>query len=339
MAFEKNTAYEKRIEFKNNANASVFEFPQGNFFGAMDLDINLDIDVATGAMVTIEQHQIARCIEELVIMRDGENVVWQLAGEELARLFRYREGVEAAGNVQLSVGTGNNKTGRMFLHVPFHIMDTMKQSDCAMDTNSHKYELKLKFRDIKSDGGLYADTSAGAITLNDAGCYIDLTLHKLTPVKGPTGNGDAYTKSAPYFPGYISRVDTITATKPDFDIEMPENKVIHGVMLFANADAASGSNPVGSNSIFTDRLQLKNTQGRVIQNPKATTVRELTSLKRRQNSLEAGLYDYEFTEYGNIIDSLLSDGIAPLKIVAAVAKQTYDTRVTSIIRTIEQQGA
>lgn len=338
MAFEKNTAFEKRIEFKNNANASVFEFPKGNFFGSMDLDLNLDIDVATGAMVNIINHQVARMIEELVIMRDGEHVHWQVSGESLARLFRYQEGVESVDNAQISTGTGAGKTGRMFLHIPFYVVDSMKKSDCAMDTNSHKYELKIKFRDITADNVLYADTSAGTITVNDAGCYIDLTLHKITPVKGENG-ADSWQKSAPYFPGLTEREDTITATKSDFPIELPENKMCHSLLLFANADASAGVNPTGYNDIFTDRLQLKNTQGRVIMNPKATTIRQLTSLKRRNNSLENGLYDYDLTEYGNLVDSLLSDSVAPLKIVAAVAKKTNDTRVTTIIRTIERQGS
>ena len=336
MAFEKNTAYEKRIEFKNGANASVFEYPKANFFAGMTLDINLAIAISDGAMVGVLQQQIGRCIEKLEIIRDGDNTVWQISGEQLSRRFRYREGVQAVDNAEIPVDVDTAVAGRLFLDIPFHPLDAVKPSDYAMDTNKHKYELKIKFRNITLANVLFKTVSGGTITVDTANSFIDLTLYKLTPVRGPNGD-DQYTKQAPYFPGIIERIDTVAATKPDFEIELPENKVVRGVTVFAETDAASGLDPGGSNSVLTDSLTLKNTQGRTIQNVKATTLRQLTSLKRKAASLEAGLLDYDFTQYGHIVDSLLSDGIAPLKIVGAVAKLTYDTRIVSVVETVEQQ--
>lgn len=341
MSFEKNTAYEERIALKNGGNATVFEFPLGNYFGAMDLDLNLDLDIATGAPVGIISHQVARMIEKLEIFRDGENQIWNIAGEDLARLFRYRDGVEAVDNAQIAAATGNGVTGRMFLHIPFYLLGSPKQRDCAMDTVNHKYKMKIKFRDVMAANTLFKDlaTNSSAITVNDSGSYIDLTLHKLALKPGPNGQPDAYDKVAPYFPGLISQTTTIDSTQSDKEIKLPESKVIYGAVLFANADSDSGVNPTGYNTILTDNVVLKNTQGRVINNIKVATLRQLTSLKHRNASLEDGLYDFDFTEYGNIPDSLYSDNVAPLKFVMPVAKLTNETRIMTIVKTVERQGS
>lgn len=338
MSFERNTEDEKRIEHKNGGN-STYEFPQGNYFAGMHFDMNIDIDLATAVAVTVLPEQVARMIEELIIMRDGNNVAWQISGEMLARLFKKnKNGVEAASNTTMSVAVANGKTARCSFYIPFSILGAPKASDAAMDTNAHKYELKIKWRDLTASGTLFADTSSSAITINAAGTYIDLELDKITPVTGPDGKADSYSLKRPFFPSLMEQQDTITQTKSDYRIELPENKVVHNLVLFTNTESTANA-WTGSNSILTGNLNLRNTQGRSIQNRKASTVRERTSQDLNLGSnIEDGLYHFPITQHGNIVDSLVSDGTKPLYVRADVAKLANETRITTIVQTIEQQG-
>jgi len=335
MAFERNTQFEKQLDFKNGSN-DTYEFPRGNFYDGVTLDINFDVSISVAPAVTALQHQVARIIEEVIIMRDGENVSWQLSGETLARLFKKQKGVEAASNMTITGATGDNKKGRCFLHIPFNIIGGLKASDAAMDTVHHKYELKIKYRDIKADGTLFADTSAATIELNSAS--IDLELHKVTPIAGPNGAPDSYLVNAPLFPGLMERQDTVAQTKSDFDIEMPEYKTCYSVFMFAQKKV-SAENWQGSNDILSSLLTVRNTQGRVIQQRKATVLREETSMVLEQGSnLENGFYILPLTQHGNVVDSIVSDGTKPLYVRAGVTKPAEDANIVTVTQTIEQQG-
>ena len=332
MAFEKNREYEDQLEFKNGGSVS-HEFPSGNFFAAMTMDINLDINLATNAATAALAHQIARVIEKFELVRDGKHIEWQISGESLARLFRKIDGLEAAGNVSMTTAIGNNKTGRMTLRIPFYPMDAVKPSDYALDTVHHKWELKIKYRDVKADGVLFRVANTSDITVNDAGSYIDLQLDKITPL-----DGDSYLKTTPHFYGLIEAHNEVNQTKPNAKFELPENEVIRSVVLFANHEATADE-WTGANDIMSDVIALKNTQGRTYQKPKVSMLREETSLKWREGSnLEAGLYEFDFTQYGNMVDAIVSDGVTPLYLQTSVTKKAGATRVTQITQTIISQG-
>lgn len=339
MALRRKRMYTDRLEYKKSGNDSL-EIPDGNFFAGMSLRFNVDINIATANAADILPQQIARMVEEFRIIRDQNEIAWQISGENLARIFKKRMGVEAAGNTGLTVNTGNNKVGTLYLDVPFHPIDAPKPHDFLMDTRHHKYKLYVKYRDLTAQGTLYGDLSGGAvITANTSNCYIDVTLNKVDPIKGPKGNQDALDSGViPYFPDLLERTNEVNQTKPDFRIDLPENQILRTIFLFANYEV-SADYIAGDSAILTDYVELKDTQGTSYQKVKATDLREDTSVKMRDASLEAGWYEFALTEFGHIVDSMPSDSLRPLYLEQAVKPNAGGTtRIVSITQTVFQQG-
>lgn len=337
MAFNLDRRYQGRLDYKKSGNDSM-DVPAANFFASMKLTFHANLNIAGAPATKILPQQIARMVEEFRIIRDDNEISWQISGESLGRLFRKRSGKEAVDNVAIDGAIGTDKEGQLFLEVPFHPTDTPKPSDFLMDTTRHKYKIHVKYRDITEQGTLFGGTAGATITTNDSDCFIDVTFDKVVPVNGPNGKPDSLLAGfVPYFPDLLERTNEINQTKPDYKIEMPENQVIRNVFLFSNHEQSTDE-IVGASDIFTDSLELKDTQGKTHQKIKARDLRQDTSLRWSEDTLEEGFYDLNLTKFGNMVDSLVSDSLRPLYIEAAVAPKTGTTRVTSVTQTIFQQG-
>ncbi|MCB9980776.1 MAG: hypothetical protein H6863_06555 [Rhodospirillales bacterium] len=337
MSFEYNPAHRQRVYYSPGG-SEIVKFPRGNIYTAMNLAINLEVDVANATNnANIPDNQVARVIQDMALVKNSSDTKWKLSGEALATLFRYsRKGVEAASNVQIAVTHNvSNVPGKMHLHCPFHPLDALKPWDFGCDTRGAEWELHITFRDLTAAGTLFGTINA-AITAAEAENYIDIELEKLALRPGPNG-ADSLSNRAPMIVGYRETSTNVTANNPSFSIDIPEMKDYRNVILWTT-HFANTLQEVGESDILDDMVKIFDTQDHTYVHRKASVLREDTSLRwALGSSLPAGVYDVNLTKFGSALDRVVSNDVNRLLAEMSVAKQSNATQIRSIFVTQERQ--
>lgn len=335
MSFKSKNTYVKRFYYEAGQ-TQVYKPPRANLFTEFDLDINLEVDIATSASSNAPDYQIARAIQKLEVRTSDGNVKWSMSGEALAVKFLYRRGVEAKSNASIAGATGNNKQGRMFLKCLFSPDNAARPQDYMMDTRAQEYEIAVTWRDLTVAGTLFG-TIAGTMAAAQGENYIDLTLHKVDLSPSPNGTKDAYATQSPFIRGLREVIEDVTSTQDGFLIQPSKMKQYRGFTLWATHEANT-SQEIGINTILTDKIVLQDTQDTQYHSVKARSLHEETSLARGLGSgLPDGIYDMDLTRFGNLVDEIASDNVVELKLLPDVTKLANATRIHMIYDTTERQ--
>ncbi len=308
----------------------TYEFPRGNLFAGMNLLINLEIDIAASASAGVPSFQIGRAIQKLEIKR-GNTAVWSISGEMLELMTKYRFGHEGKANAGLTVATGTNKIGQLYLPVRFAPDNALKPWEYAMDTRAHKYTLAITWRDLTAAGTLFG-TNAGTVSATKAENYVDIELVTLQPRPG-----DRLLEVRPFFRGMIESTHEVGSNNPKFSIETPQDGTFRAMTLVTTEDDTDGATVVSGN-VFTDKIILTDNQFKEYHAQRANFVHQATALRwGLGSSLPDGVYDVNFLEWGSVLDVLASDNVKKLKFLAEVTKLTGATNIRAIFDSVEQQ--
>lgn len=337
MAFELNKFELTRIYYEAGA-TKVFKLPRGNLYKGVNLFIQAEIDLTTGAS-NAPDFQVARMISEFRLVRNSSDTIMSLSGEGIALLFSHINGVEAPSNSTLNGTAANNKQAQHYVHIPFDFASGLKPWDGLMDTRKHDYEIQIVFRDLSAAGTLFG-TISGAITAGTSENYIDIEAEQITlrPSKNNVGaavNDEFYDKT-PFIRGLVERRLDVTQNNTQFQIDLPKHKNFRNLYLWT-VHEANTNQIVGENDIFSGMLEVKDTQQKTYHRIRARNLRQETGLKWGNTSLNAGLYHLPITAYGALTDVLKTDSTIEMFVTAEVTKQTNATYVRAFFDTVELQ--
>lgn len=312
-----------------------FNPPRGNLYAGLTLDVNLEVNIAAGGASNVPSFQVARAIQKLEIKR-GNDALWSISGEALAAKFLTRRGIEAKGNLAIAGDEANNVKGRVVLYLPFAPDDAARPQDYLMDTRAHKYEIAITWRDLTAVGTLFG-THTGALTVTDTENTISIHMDRLDLGNGMDGKPDAYQNASPLMRGIKEVIEPITATAAGKKLEPDTGKVYRGVTIFAQHEA-NANQMLGLNTILTNMIVVKDSQGLGHHSVEASTLHAKTSQLRGVGSgLSDGVYDLPFTRFGNLVDELHSNNVRELQILADVTKLANATYLHMIYDTTERQ--
>jgi hypothetical protein len=311
--------------------------PRGNLYAGMWLDINAQVDILTSVCANAPDFQIARMIKRLYINM-GPTTVWDISGEALALLFTYRGGVACASNATIAGAVANNVKGRHTLYLPFAPDDALKPWDILMDTRIADYEVRIEFRDLSVAGTLFGSIGT-SIGVTNAENYIEVEFEQLKLRVDPNGQPDALQNQTPLMRGIIERASDITQDNTGFSFDLPDFQTFRNVMLWSTEDT-NANQTQGNNSVFDNKIELKDSQSYTYQSVLASTLREKTSQRWKLGSnLPAGLYELNLLQWGAMVDALVSVDVNHMYLYASVAKQANATQVRYITDTAVQQKA
>lgn len=329
MPFELKNQDAVRIGY-DPGTTPTYKFPRGNLFAGMNLLLKVEIDIATNNSAGVPSFQIGRAIQKLEIKR-GSTAVWSISGEMLELMCKYRFGNAAKKNATLTVNTGTNKIGYLYLPIRFSPDNALKPWEYAMDTRAHEYTLAITWRDLTAAGTLFG-TNAGTVSATKAENYVDIELVTL----GLRGN-DRLASVRPFFRGLIESTHEVTSNNPKYKIETPQDGTFRSVTLVTMEEDSDGADVVNG-SVFDDKIILTDNQFKEYHAQRAEFIHQATALRWGLGSnLPDGVFDVHFLEWGSVLDALASDNIHSLKFLASVVKQTGDTTIRSIFDTVEQQ--
>lgn len=333
MSFELNASYAKRFYYEAGQK-QTFEIPQGNLYAGMNLDINLEVDLA-GIGSNVPDFQVARAIQKIELLRDN-TVYWSLSGEALAAKFRFIRGAEAPSNASIAGAVANNVQGRMHLQCAFSPEDAARPQDYALDSRGSDWELAITWRNLTTAGTLFG-TLAGAVTAAQGENYIDVEFQKLQLRASPAGGADSYQNLRPFMRGLREVIEDVTSTQDAFLIQPAKLKQYRSILIWAT-HYANTLQKVGLNTILTDKIVIDDTQDKIYHSMTAKMLREKTALRWGVGSnLPAGLYEVPLTAFGNLVDEIVSDNVVSLRLKPDVTKLANVTQLHVIYDTTEKQ--
>src|SRR5690606_18913222 len=128
----------------------------------------------------------------------------------------------AGTNAAIAGSVANDVVGKYTLKAPFYPLDAVKEWDFGLDTRRHKYELKVKWRDLTVAGTLFG-TISGTITASTGNCYLDVSLDKIIPVMDPTtGKADKWSDPnySPLMVSYREDKKEISVSNTKFQVNL-----------------------------------------------------------------------------------------------------------------------
>ncbi|GEM_PF-3595339 len=339
MSFGFRPQYKTRLYYEAGK-TDVYFLPRGNLFSAINLLLMLEVNVVSSDSSNAPDFQIWNAIERMELIQDSRKAIWSLSGQAAALLFGKTRGagVAAYANAAIAGTTANNVQGQMYLSCKSYPLDAPKPWDFLIDTRAHQYELKIKWRDLTVAGTLFG-TIGSSITLTASENYMEVELDALLPMKNPAdGKDDAYARGTPPVVGYIENKQAITASNTKFQVDLAEFQKYRNLIIYAT-HVVNTAQEVGESDILQNNIKIYDTQGVFYVDELASMVKAKTSRKWGQgSSLNAGVYDIEFTAFGSAFDALQSNNIVNLFMDLDVVKQSNNTYLRTIQVTQEAQG-
>ncbi|MBU0858628.1 MAG: hypothetical protein KJ667_01705 [Alphaproteobacteria bacterium] len=331
--------YTKRFYYQRGG-SEVYKLPANNLFSAVNLLLQLQVNIVTNPGSNVPDNQIFRAIERLELIRDTKTTVWSISGEKLQAIFgtQYGNGAVAPENATIPGTVANDVRGQHYAHIPAWPLGTLKPNDFAIDTRRHDYELKIKWRDLTVAGTLFG-TLGGTITVVDSENYLELELDTIEPQVNPaTGMPDGLAKTVPLVVGIREENLTVDSSNTKFQIDIPEFMKFRNIILFTD-HAANTAQIVGENDIIQNMVKLYDTQQKTYQSMRADMLRAKTGRRwGRGASIPNGMYDIHMAAFGSAFDALASSNVRDLYLDLDVVKQANATYIVPVYVTQEDQG-
>lgn len=339
--FNYRPTYGDRLVYEPNV-TKTFVFPKGNIFSAMDLLLQLEVDIASGGASNAPDFHVFNAIDNISLVLNKKTSIWSLSGQALAAMFTYdrESGVAAANNAAVAGSAASNVQGQHFLHCPFYPLDAINPKDFAVDTRwGNTYELKVKWKDITAIGTLFG-THTGAVTTTNSENYLDIVLHVLELGLNPiNGKEDQLANIAPLVVGLREEKLEVPSSNTKYEVPIEDGIDFRNIVLYTTHEANTGQE-VGENDIISEYITLRTSKNQTIQYLPTDMVRERTSQQwGLGSSLPNGIYDIPLTAFGNLTDVLRSTSTFDLVMNLNVTKQSNDTFIRPIFVSQERQVA